>query len=194
MITYTVTFTETQTIYDIQGANTCLGPCRYRGKEGYSIVRCPKAKNHEFCSLVVSLCMGLHPRLGKDSPLQMLHEDLLGRISSILLSSLYAEKKVWHLKPQSGGSYTLRYPYEGEAYGYEGPENVFKGMRICRGCNERRMEQHDEIARAENEQDEFEMSVLTADMAKDCHVIVQKLEDIATCLNPALPARSASCP
>ena len=191
MITYTVTFTETQTIYDIQGANTCLGPCRHKEKEGYSIIRRPKKKDHELCSLLVSLYMGLHPHLGKDSPLQMLQDDVLGRISSILLSSLSVEEKRWSLKPSSGGSYTFVYPFEGEAYGHAGPENVFKGMRICSRCNNRIQEQLDDIAYAE---DEDEKIAATADMAHDCFRIVEKLEEIATCLNPALPARSASCP
>jgi hypothetical protein len=193
MITYTVTSTETQTIYDIQGANTCIGPCLYKEKEGHSIILRPKKRDDQFCSLLVSLYMGLHPRLGRDSPLQMLQDDVLGRISSILLSSLSVEHKRWDLKPHSGGSYTFFYPFEGEAHGYAGPENVFNGMRICSCCNNRIQEQLDDIAHAE---DEDEKIVATAHMAEDCIRIVQKLEEIAICLNPALPegARSASCP
>jgi hypothetical protein len=68
---------------------------------------------------------------------------------------------------------------------------VFKGMRICRRCNSRYLELSTEIAYSENEQDRISD---TTDMAQDCMRIVQKLEKHATCLNPALPARPASCP
>jgi hypothetical protein len=155
MITYTVSDTETETVYDIKSANMCLGPCPCVYIEGYRIVdRFEGPMTASGCFKVV-------------------------------------QEKVWDLKPLSGGSYTLHYPSPSEAYGYDGPRFVFKGMRICRTCNSRYLELSSEMAYSDNEQDRI--SYIT-DMAQDCMRIVQKLEKHATCLNPALPARPASCP
>ena len=188
MISYTVTVTETQTVYDIKSANICLGPCRNAGDEGYGLKMRPREKDRQFHSLLVSLCMGLHPRLGRDSPLQILQDDVLERISSILLSSLFVEKKRWDLKPHDGGSYTLVYPFEGEAYGYAGPQNVFRGMRICYRCDHRYQEQARDMAYSENG---YARVSNNADMARDCIRIVEKLEQNAT---RAPAARAASAP
>jgi len=190
MITYTVTRTETQTVYDIKNAHICLGKCRSVVKEGHCIWMLPKKKDDEFCSLLVSLFMGLHPRLGKESPLQMLEDDVLGRISSILLSSLSVQKKRWDLMPRDGGSYTFFYPFEGEAYGYPGPKNVFKGMRVCYHCNHMMQEEQDEKWYEEDGTDR----AMLEDMAADCIRLVKKLEKNAILLNPEVPARSASRP
>lgn len=191
MITYTITLSETATVYEIQGANICLGPCRHVSKEGCRIAMRPQKRDHEFRSLLVNLFMGLHPRLGEHSPLQTLDHDLLVLISNSLLSSLTQAQKVWDLKPNSGGHYTMTYPYEGEAFGNPGPPNVFKGMRICSRCNDRFLEQCDELDFSQEEDDRI---VATADMARDCMLMVEKLEKHATWLNPPLPARLASCP
>jgi hypothetical protein len=89
-------------------------------------------------------------------------------------------KKVWGLKPYSGGSYTLHYPDPGEAYGYAGPVSVFKGMRICSRCNARYVELRDHVP---HDPDDPEMKEI---MAFDCMKILNKLQDNAFCLTPGV--------
>lgn len=88
-------------------------------------------------------------------------------------SSCFTEvqETVWELKPYSGGHYTLHYPDPGEAYDFEGPGSVFRGMRICSRCNDRYLEQCSELP------DDPENRKT---MARDCIRILNKLYEHAT--------------
>jgi len=80
-------------------------------------------------------------------------------------------ERMWELKPYSGGHYTLHYPFPGEAYGVDGPEFVFHGMRICSRCNARYLEQWSELP---------DRPEIRKTMAFDCIRILDKLERHAT--------------
>lgn len=54
----------------------------------------------QFRALLLSLCMGLHPRLGKRSPLHPLHDELLQHICSRLPASQLAKHLVFHTQEQ----------------------------------------------------------------------------------------------
>ena len=54
----------------------------------------------QFRSLLLSLCMALHPRLGKHSPLRMLQDDLLQHICSLLPASQLVKHIVFHTQEQ----------------------------------------------------------------------------------------------
>lgn len=54
----------------------------------------------QFRSLLLSLCMALHPRLGKHSPLHILQDDLLQHICSLLPASQLVKHIVFHTQEQ----------------------------------------------------------------------------------------------
>jgi hypothetical protein len=54
----------------------------------------------QFRSLLLTLCMALHPRLGKHSPMHLLQDDLLEHICSLLPASQLAKHIVFHTQEQ----------------------------------------------------------------------------------------------
>jgi hypothetical protein len=54
----------------------------------------------QFRSLLLTLCMALHPRLGKQSPMHFLQDDLLQHICSLLPASQLLKHIVFHTQEQ----------------------------------------------------------------------------------------------